>query len=611
MDDLLPEYERELALLRHSLGEFAERYPKAAARLAISGESSEDPHVERLIQSAALLNARATARLDDDFPELPKAMLEILYPEYLRPFPACSIAHFEGTGATSKLTKPLSIKRGAELKTRIGEYFFRTVYDVVFAPVRIAQARYAPATVAPANLRLHEDTTAIVSITFAAPENHAPIGTAIPKRTRVFVDGARRMVAATIDTLLLRTSNAYVEADASGSWIALDAVPISACGFEIDESLIKRRDGNQSQFRVLLEYFSFPEKFDFLDFDLAALTRAAGRCNSVTLHLPIRDLSSDSATAQLLQRLDATTFKLFCTPVVNLFDSPSEPIPLENVHFPVFPVVPGTLNASHALVYGVEAVRLMEDTSKGAVARDLAPYHSLSHHATHRAPAAFWLAERDGRLADLLPGHDMVLSLVDSDGQLTDAVGTQIEIDLTCTNGNLPSQMRIGDPRGDLVHADESLTGRVSMLRMPTESAPRPNALRRLWDIVGMMSAHDLSLSQAGLPALKKLMTAHVSARSSIAVRHIDSMMHLARESAHEWVAMDPQPMLVRGIRVRVAVDENQLGDCVISSFARALEAILRHFAPVNSFVQLLLISGRSGAQLIKGRPLPGALELV
>jgi type VI secretion system protein ImpG len=88
-------------------------------------------------------------------------------------------------------------------------------------------------------------------------------------------------------------------------------------------------------------------------------------------------------------------------------------------------------------------------------------------------------------------------------------------------------------------------------------------------------------------------------------------MMHVARESAHEWVSMDPQPMLVRGIRVRVAVDENQLGDCVIASFARVLETILRHFAPVNSFVQLVLVSGRSGAQLIEGRPLPGALELV
>ena len=611
MDDLLPEYERQLALLRQSLGEFAERYPKAAARLAISGEHSEDLHVERLIQSAALLNARASARIDDDLPELPEAMLEILYPEYLRPFPSCSIAHFEGSGAVAKLTKPLTIERGVELKTRTGEYFFRTVYDVVFAPLRIAHARYAPATVAPANVRLHEHTTAIVSITFAAHIANAPIAAAIPKRARVFVDGTRRMVAATIDTLLLRTSNAFVEADGCGTWIALDAVPISACGFALEESSIERRDGNQSQFRLLLEYFAFPEKFDFLDFGLSAMMQAAGACHSVTLHLPIKDLSRDSATAQLLQTLGATNFKLFCTPVINMFDSPSEPIPIENIEFPIFPVVPGTLNCADASPYWVEAVRVIEESAKGVKAHKIEPYHSLSHHGAQSALGTFWLAQRDGRLGEFLPGHDMVLSIVDSSGQLGEATGTQIEMDLACTNGNLPSQLKIADVKGDLVHTDESLTGRVMMLRAPTESVAKPNAQRRLWDIVGMMSAGDLSLDQAGLPALKKLMTAHLSSRSSNGLRHIDSIMHLARESALEWVTMEPQPMLVRGIRVRLAVDDAQLGDCVISAYARALESIFKHFAPVNSFVQLILISGRNGAQLIEGRPLPGALELI
>ena len=65
MDDLIAFYERELGQLRGSLAEFAERFPKAAARLSISGQRSEDHHVERMIESAALLNARVTARLED------------------------------------------------------------------------------------------------------------------------------------------------------------------------------------------------------------------------------------------------------------------------------------------------------------------------------------------------------------------------------------------------------------------------------------------------------------------------------------------------------------------------------------------------------------------
>lgn len=52
-DKWLSYYERGIALSRHSLGEFAGRFPKTATCLSISGGLSEDPQVERLIQSFA------------------------------------------------------------------------------------------------------------------------------------------------------------------------------------------------------------------------------------------------------------------------------------------------------------------------------------------------------------------------------------------------------------------------------------------------------------------------------------------------------------------------------------------------------------------------------
>ena len=69
MEQLLPYYESELGYLRRNLREFAERYPKIAGRLLISGEVCDDPHTERMIESFALLNARIAKRLDDDYPE--------------------------------------------------------------------------------------------------------------------------------------------------------------------------------------------------------------------------------------------------------------------------------------------------------------------------------------------------------------------------------------------------------------------------------------------------------------------------------------------------------------------------------------------------------------
>lgn len=94
MEELLPYYERELSFLRRYSLEFANRYPKIAARLAQTGEQCEDPHVERMIESFALLGARINKKLDDEYPEFTEALVEVLYPHYLRPFPSCSIAQF-------------------------------------------------------------------------------------------------------------------------------------------------------------------------------------------------------------------------------------------------------------------------------------------------------------------------------------------------------------------------------------------------------------------------------------------------------------------------------------------------------------------------------------
>jgi len=57
-DELLTYYEQELSFIRQMGAEFAVQYPKIAARLLLEPNRCEDPHVERLIQSFALLAAR-------------------------------------------------------------------------------------------------------------------------------------------------------------------------------------------------------------------------------------------------------------------------------------------------------------------------------------------------------------------------------------------------------------------------------------------------------------------------------------------------------------------------------------------------------------------------
>src|SRR5690349_6140873 len=169
MEALLPYYERELAFLRQYSRDFADRYPKIAARLAISGEQSDDPHVERMIDSFALLGARINKKLDDEYPEFTEALFEVLYPHYLRPFPSCSIAQF-GASAATALRAPVVIPRGTLLESREVRGVrcqFRTAFDVALAPVAVTRARYRPLAALPANAPvLPGNVSGVLSFTF-------------------------------------------------------------------------------------------------------------------------------------------------------------------------------------------------------------------------------------------------------------------------------------------------------------------------------------------------------------------------------------------------------------------------------------------------------------
>jgi len=91
IDELFAKHERELVILRSLCREYAQRYPKVAAQLQLGGEACDAPHVERLIQAVALLCARVSKRLDGNCPQFTEALLNLLFPHYLRPFPCPTV----------------------------------------------------------------------------------------------------------------------------------------------------------------------------------------------------------------------------------------------------------------------------------------------------------------------------------------------------------------------------------------------------------------------------------------------------------------------------------------------------------------------------------------
>ena len=84
-------FEREYQNLIAAGQEFAQQFPEIGKQLGLNQTNQIDPFVERLLEGFAFLAGRIHARLDDDLPEIASALLEQLFPHFLRPFPCCSI----------------------------------------------------------------------------------------------------------------------------------------------------------------------------------------------------------------------------------------------------------------------------------------------------------------------------------------------------------------------------------------------------------------------------------------------------------------------------------------------------------------------------------------
>ncbi len=616
MEDLLPYYERELAFLRRYSRDFAERYPKIAARLAMSADGCDDPHVERMIESFAFLSARVSKKLDDEYPEFTEALLEVLYPHYLSPFPSCSIAHFDVRGVASQLSAPVTVPRGTLLTTRAVrkvECRFRTAYDVTFAPVRVASATFERTVSAPSAVNLPKGATGAIAIALEYLGEQGGFESLQQDKLRVYIDGEPSFVGALGDALFLHTATAYLEAERPGVWKRLTRAPLADVGFAEDEALIDCPPRSHPAYRLLTEQFSFAEKFNFFDIDLAALRRGLTPgvpVRRLVLHLVLTDIRSDSHAARLLESLSAEHLRLHCTPVVNLFRQKADPIRIEHTAT-AYPVVADSRRAHGFEIYAIDQVQLVRETAASERVVEFRPFYSLHHGEDPGRAGHYWIARRNELVAQRSPGFETEISIVDADFDPASPQTDTLSLSVTCTNRDLPATLAFGQPDGDLSMEGSSIARRISFLRKPTSSMRFGGGRSAQWRLISLLALNHLSLVQNGLPTLKEMLRLHDLPRSAISARQIEGIVGLDYQPTTQWLAGKPFATFVRGLEIRLTLDEDAFVGTGLHRFIRVMDHFFGLYVHMNSFVQLVAVSRRSGKELVRCAPRSGESILV
>jgi type VI secretion system protein ImpG len=596
--ELLYYYERELSYLRRMGAEFATAYPKIAARLELEPAKCEDPHVERLLEGFAFLAARVHLRLEDDFSDISESLLEVLYPHYVRPIPSMTVVECEVDTEQSSLVEGLRIPRRTTLLTRaVGgtPCEFRTSYDTTLWPFRVTDAAWtAPGRLAP-------PVSAPEAVAAVRVELEAPADTTFAQfdlsSLRFHLAGESSLTHTLYELLCSRCARVLVRETGveSPKSFSLPGSALQPVGFAEDEGMLPFPRRAFLGYRLLQEYFTFPEKFLFLDLGGLERVREMELGRTLEIVFLIAPFGRTERRPALESGVNARTFRLGCTPAVNLFAQTSEPILLSQKKHEYLLVADARRRGSVEIHSVDEVVGITPGDPESTTFQ---PIYSHRHSRDTAGPEVYWAMSR--RPAGFQAGRadDVYLSFVDLGSRTVQPERDVVTAHLTCFNGDLPHRLPLGLGENDFELAGGAPVRRIRALTKPTPAHYPPLGKPLLWRLISQLSLNYLSLIDGGPEPLREILRLHNFTESPVGERQIGAITRVASSPGYARVVGENGLSFARGRKIELEFDEEHFTGGGVFLFAGVLERFFAMYASLNSFTTLSVRTRQRKANL-------------
>lgn len=611
---LLRYYNQELLHLREMGAEFARQYPKIAGRLGMNGIEVADPYVERLLEGAGFLAARIQVKLDAEFPRFTQRLLEMLHPHYLAPTPAMLIAQFSPIPGEANLARGFTLPRGspfhaAQDKEDNTACEFRTAHEVRLWPIELTQARYfsfaadLPLAKLPLPGRVRGGIRLNLRTTGGLKFSQLSLDT-----LNLHLGGAHEVAYNLLELIgtaclgaLVRTGN-----DKAGRHHFIAAERISLAGYEDEQSLLPTRQRSFDGYRLIQEYFSFPERFLF--FDVAGLAPAlAGADEEIELVLLF-----GQGNAALENLVDTGNFLLHCSPAINLF-----PKRLDRIHIN---------DSSHEFHVIADRTRPM-DYEIYALTEVLGHFHG-SHeeqpflpfyadfHTGFGNTQAYYSCRREPRILSEKQrklgartgyvGSELYLSLVDPGEAPYRADLRQLSLQALCTNRDLPILMPLGTGQTDFSLGIAAPLETIRCIRGPSRPYGMLAEGATAWRLISHLTLNHLSLvntdAQEGAVALREMLELYATGTDSSRRRQIEGLKSVSVRPITGRLPLPGPICFGRGLEIALEVDETAFEGGSAFLFGSVMEHFLGRHASLNSFTQTTLRSLSRG-EIMRGEP--------
>lgn len=592
-------FEREYNFLQIAGEEFAEKHQAIAGKLRLTERQRKDPFVERLMESFAFLAGRIHERLDDGMPEFTGGLLEQLFPQMLRPFPSCAI--LEGEAMSGAITQPVTIPRGSEVQTPTGKYkvkyrvsagpdehtravekiepaefIFRTSDDLTIRPMKLRNVR----------LETRSDGTSALVLQIQ-PDRNVTYESLALDRLRLYLHGAESLKYPLLHFLGRHVKRIEVNEVRGGIIdpvhhenfrVTIPGLNDTFTAGESNGELLPYSRQSFKGYRLLQEYFAFPERFFFVDIEGLDSFQASeeGHAFEITIQFDRKLAIDDKPTTK--------NVFLHCTPIINLYDRPVEEVSV-NRRMPEYYITPDLTRRKSREIYSVNRVTgIGESRLQQFQYIPVTSYDILdTYDPEYEYKRFFSIVRREAR-ADMA---ESFIRLFGPSMEEEDFPKETLSIEATLSNGFLPSKYL---EVGSIIEPVNFPGGiKVKNLTVPSEVLPYPERKNFLWVLIAHLSLSYTTLAQTD--TLKTVLSLYnwIPSHNNPNKKRIEAITKVHPPGVKNLYR---NRGLIRGIEFKIEIDGRSFehGDGDIFLFGSVLNKFLSEYVTINSYVILTII---------------------
>lgn len=588
-------FEREYNFLQTAGEEFAKKHPTLGSRLRMSERERKDPFVERLFEGFAFLAGRIQERLDDEFPEIAGGILEILFPNLLKPFPSCSILQLKHKPGA--ISKPIVVEKGSEIQTASAKYkvrykvyagvsdksrltekeepadfIFRTTQDVILRPMTLSDVTVEDSTKGNTILKLK-----------IQPDRNVDYESLQMNNFQLYLQGA-----ASIKFELLYFLTNFVSSVSVKELSNTKAAYTEIKDFKIeipdlysedysarDNSILPYSKQTFSGYKLLQEYFSFPEKFFFIQINGLEQFKSSEQSGLFEIKIDFNRRIVKEKWATL------KNIALHCTPIVNLFSRMTEEV-IVNQRLPEYYIVPDIDRRKSREIYSVDKVSgISESKIEQYKYIPISSHDILDTSDPDYNYKRFFSVFRRTQVSDM---SETFIRLFGPSMEEDDFPKETLSIQATLSNGFLPaSYLEVGvikEPINFPVGIE------ASNITIPTDVLEGPDKSNYLWSLIANLSVSYTSLSE--VETLKNILNLYnwFKVHNHPNKKRIDGILKIDKPKI---ISKIKNRSIIRGIEFHITIDPNEFehGAGDIYLFGLILNKFLSQYVTVNSFIQL------------------------